>query len=274
MANYSSVSVVSYNLLCMRQNESPEDPKSWPNRKEGIVECIKSLAPDILATQEGTIEQIDFLAKALSDYKWFGIGRDDGKEKGEMMAVFVKKDRFDETVIEHTWLSETPEVPSRSWGAGCNRMVTYVRLIDRPNNKELCIFNTHLDHKSAMARTEGARLIRAKIARLDPDISLIGHSVILCGDFNVRPDEDPYTVLTSGDFLQDAWRTASEKVNGLTITSHEYRSLDHPRIRDKRIDWILTRGPLSVESIETSTFQKDGRYPSDHFPVKATIKYI
>jgi endonuclease/exonuclease/phosphatase family metal-dependent hydrolase len=38
-----------------------------------------------------------------------------------------------------------------------------------------------------------------------------------------------------------------------------------------RIDWILFRGPWKVKSAETLTDAREGRFPSDHFPVLAVF---
>ena len=39
-----------------------------------------------------------------------------------------------------------------------------------------------------------------------------------------------------------------------------------------RIDWILVGGPVAVRSVETVLFNDGGRYPSDHYPVVASLE--
>ena len=39
-----------------------------------------------------------------------------------------------------------------------------------------------------------------------------------------------------------------------------------------RIDWILGRGPWTADRIEIVTFSRDGKFPSDHFPVIAKLR--
>ena len=76
-----------------------------------------------------------------------GVGRDDGAEKGEFMAVYYLRDRFELLDSGTFWLSETPDKVSRGWDGACNRTVTWVELKDRKSGKEFFYFNTHLDHK-------------------------------------------------------------------------------------------------------------------------------
>ncbi len=66
---------------------------------------------DILGTQEGLHHQIDAIAKALPEYAYYGIGREDGKIAGEHSAIFYKKDKFSIIDKGDFWLSETPEKP-------------------------------------------------------------------------------------------------------------------------------------------------------------------
>ena len=81
--------------------------------------------------QEALKGQVDNLTELLPDYGWFGIGRVDGKEAGEYMAVFYRKDRFE--VIEQStfWLSETPENPTKGCDAMCYRIVTWEKMKDK-----------------------------------------------------------------------------------------------------------------------------------------------
>ena len=39
-----------------------------------------------------------------------------------------------------------------------------------------------------------------------------------------------------------------------------------------RIDWILSRGAVTADRIEIVTFSRDGKFPSDHFPVIAKLR--
>src|SRR5205085_9690551 len=105
--------VMSYNI---RYGTAADGDNHWDKRKEFLVETIKAFGPDLLGTQETLGFQRDYLAEKLSGYDVLGVGRDDGKEKGEMAALYFKRSRFEKLDGGHFWLSETPDQPrSKSW---------------------------------------------------------------------------------------------------------------------------------------------------------------
>lgn len=68
--------------------------------------------------QEVLHHQLQTLHGLLPEYAFTGRGRDDGKDRGEHVAIFYRKDRFQ--LVEHGdfWLSENPAVPGKGWDAG------------------------------------------------------------------------------------------------------------------------------------------------------------
>ena len=101
-----SVTVMSFNI---RYGTAKDGENHWDKRKEFLVETIKAFNPDLLGTQETIGFQRDYLAQNLPGYGVVGVGRDDGQEKGEMMAVYYRQSRFEKQAEGHFWLSETPE---------------------------------------------------------------------------------------------------------------------------------------------------------------------
>lgn len=75
-----------------------------------LVRTIQAFAPDLLGTQETLASQRDFSKASLTDYEVLAAGRDDGAEKGEIMALFYRNARFEKLAGGHFRLSETPEV--------------------------------------------------------------------------------------------------------------------------------------------------------------------
>lgn len=125
-------------------------------------------------------------------------------------------------------------------------------------------YNTHFQHTAQgnEARVNSARLIAERVGQLPA-----GAPIIMTGDFNAAaPAADPYKILTAN--LKDAWTTA-----GRTIGPEGTSSGFAGRVSDRRIDWILYRGPFTVLEAETVTYHEDGRYPSDHYPVFAVFEY-
>jgi len=118
-----SLKVMTYNI---RYHNHSDGVNGWNKRKEKVVELILKNNPDVLGIQEALHSQMKDLCKLLKDYAYVGVGRDDGKEKGEYVAIFYKKSRLKVVKSGSFWLSETPETPgSMGWDAACTRMATW-----------------------------------------------------------------------------------------------------------------------------------------------------
>jgi len=261
--------VMSFNI---RYGSAKDGPNAWDNRKEFLVETIRKFHPDLLGTQETEAGQRDYLQSQLTDYEAWGVGRDDGKEKGEMMALFYRRSRFSRLDGGHFWLSETPDVAgSKNWDSAHPRMVSWVKLKDAqgPEPGPIYFFNTHLDHMSQTARDRGAQLLHDKIRQI------AGQSpAIVTGDFNSKPGSMPYqNLFTPGEqppLLVDVFRVVHPEPQGYEGTFSSFKT---DKTDASRIDWIGCTAQLEPATIEINRVQRDGRFPSDHFPLEAILKY-
>ena len=63
--------------------------------------------------------QLDDLQSLLGpSYAHVGVGRDDGKAKGEFSPIFYDSDKFEQVDWDTIWLSPTPgRVASKGWDA-------------------------------------------------------------------------------------------------------------------------------------------------------------
>ncbi len=261
-ADRTNLCVMTFNL----RYASSKSPNSWPERRPVMRDCIASIGPDLIGTQEGLYQQLKDVATDLPAYEWIGLGRDGGS-RGEFMAVFYKRDRFEPLEYDHFWLSDTPEViASSTWGNTNRRMVTWVRFRDRISNREFYFTNTHLDHALQPAREKGAALIRQRLDALKTELP-----ILLVGDFNAKAgDNKAYDILVRDGGFTDSWTAARERRGAIVKTFHDFGG---PRPGDERIDWILSRGPVQAEAAEIITFNKNGHYPSDHFPVITWVSW-
>ena len=155
-----SFKVMTFNI---RLNTPVDGPNQWPHRKTFAASMIRFHHADITGLQEAMKDQVDDLTALLPEYDWFGIGRDDGKEAGEFMAIFYRKDRFEVLEQSTFWLSETPETVSKGWDAMCFRVVTWGKFKDKVTGKIFFLFNTHFDHVCEIARRESAKLLLQRI---------------------------------------------------------------------------------------------------------------
>jgi endonuclease/exonuclease/phosphatase family metal-dependent hydrolase len=255
-----AVCVMTFNL----RYASPKPPNSWPERRPIMRNCIRKVSPDIVGTQEGLYGQLKDLAGDLPEYDWIGTGRDGGS-RGEFMAVFYRRDRFEPMEFDHFWLSDTPlAVGSATWGNTSRRMVTWIRFRDRRSGREFYFWDTHLDNAVEQAREKGAELIVERAAEFKTSLPLL-----LVGDFNTPAEAGkPFEILVKRGGFQDTWTLARERVNEKLNTFHGY---NRPNENGSRIDWILSRGMVSVDRTEIVTYMENGQLPSDHFPVVAWL---
>ncbi len=259
--------VMSFNL---RLDLASDGENAWPHRRDRVAALIRFHAPDVVGVQEALLPMLADLETRLPGFARVGVGRDDGGDGGEFSAILYRRERLE--VVRHGtfWLSSTPETPgSLGWDAAYPRVATWVELRDRQSGCRYVHLNTHLDHRGDEARRQGARLIRRRLATL-----AAGLPVVLTGDLNATPDSEPYLVLTRDDItdglppLLDAFTTSREGHYGPTSTWTGFEAIDPGR----RIDYVLVSPGVEVLAHGILSDHWDGRFPSDHLPVLATVR--
>jgi endonuclease/exonuclease/phosphatase family metal-dependent hydrolase len=262
----SELRVMTFNL---RVRTLLDGPNIWDRRRDSVVEQVRGFDPDLLGTQEGLAAMEGFLQQQLGDYTFFGAGRGDGALRGEMCGVFFKTTRFELLDAGHFWLSATPEQPgSRGWGALFPRMVTWVKLQPRGGGQPFCWFNTHFEAFKSRARVESAKLLRERMAQIAGTMPSV-----ITGDFNASPDSVPYRTLLAeqpapASSLSDVFRAANPTVTRKEGTVHFFTGWRGGR----RMDWILASTHFHTIDAEIDRARGARGYPSDHFPVTATLR--
>ena len=247
------LSIMSFNI----RYDNPNDGiNSWTDhdRKKIALSVIKKYHPDILGIQEALYNQVTDISSFLKDYDWIGVGRDDGKLKGEFAPIFYNKTLFKVVDWGYFWLSETPEKPSLGWDARCcNRIATWAHL---KGAKDVVVFNTHFDHEGTLAQEESSKLLLKKIAEIAQEIP-----VIVTGDLNVTPNSKPVSLLKSQ--LTDTYIK--------TNPEGTFNGFNDTLLLDKRIDYILTNKHFKTLAFTIINDKVNARFPSDHFPVMALL---
>ncbi|MCF6409462.1 endonuclease/exonuclease/phosphatase family protein [Pseudalkalibacillus salsuginis] len=255
--------VMTYNVRFM--NNSVPSPYNWDGRRPLIRKVIRSHMPDIIGTQEPLFQQVKEMGSDLPEYDWIGLGKEGGS-KGLFMPIFYKKTRFTPLEYDHYWLSDAPEtIGSRSWGNINPRMVTWVKFLDLQTNQSFYFINTHLDHISEESRRKSTTLIIKKMKELDPALP-----VLITGDFNVGPESVVHQKLTKEGPFTDLWEIAESRINEDLGTFNAFRDPTGGGPKD-RIDWILSKGKMTVHEIAILDDREEGRFPSDHYPVMAGL---
>jgi dephospho-CoA kinase len=262
-ASAQKINAMTFNI---RMDTKSDGINQWSNRSKHCAELIQYHEADFIGMQEAFIHQIKDLATNLPGYAWFGKGRDDGKESGEFSPLFYNTKKFTLIREKTFWLSDSCEKVGFGWDAACRRVVTWGEFQAKSTGKRFFVFNTHFDHVGKIARRESAKLVLRKIAEIAGK-----HPVLMTGDFNATPADEPIQILVdprNPDRLIDAEKISKKGHYGPYSTFNAFKQEQE----GKHIDYIFVKnGPRCLQhSTHTETWEN--RYPSDHFPVSAILE--
>lgn len=256
-----NLKVMSFNI---RLNVDSDKENSWTNRKQDAVDLLSYYHPDYFGVQEALPEQMKDIKNGLKNYDYVGVGRDDGKEKGEFSAIFYDTERLQVIKSGTFWLSETPEKPSRGWDAAYNRVCTYAVFKDKKSKKEFLAMNLHFDHIGNVARVKSADLILKKIKEINPK----NLPLTLSGDFNLTDDTEPIKIISQN--LKDSFYNSEKKHYGPKETFTAFNVTEVPQ---DRIDYIFVKGFKIKSNRHINDRRENLLYPSDHFPVLTELQF-
>lgn len=255
-AGLSKINVMSYNI---RQGEANDGTNSWQFRYPATAMMIEDCLPDVMGVQEAYSYQLLFITENCREYKCVGVGREDGKAKGEHVAILYNKNTVSLMKWGTFWLSETPDKPTKGWDAACKRTTTWALMKSKDSGRKFFFVNTHLDHMGAVARKEGMALIMSEIAELNKD----NLPVVLVGDFNSDVSDPALAIL-------DGTMKNSRKIAAKTDSCNTFNGWG--KETSSIIDHIFYSGFRSCTEYETVTKPYGERkFISDHYPVSATL---
>lgn len=253
------ISVLTYNIKWDNTNDTVNN---WNDRKEAMVSLLKHYQPGIIGMQEVVHGQLNYLVANLPNFASVGVGREDGKEKGEYSPILYDTELLKSLESATYWLSDTPDKISVGWDAALERICTYALFEDLKTKKQFWVFNTHFDHIGVLAREKSAALIVSKIKELNTE----NLPVVLMGDLNLKPDENPIQFLKKE--LVDGQSITQKTFYGPTGT---FNGFEHDRNLTDRIDYIFVQN-FAVESyIHIDDRMENNKHISDHLPVFAKL---
>ncbi len=242
--------VATFNI---RNSSAPDGDNVWSLRQDVTAQAIEALDADVVGLQEVLPDQLAYLRERFADYEIVGVGRDDGAGAGEHSVVMVRPGQWRVESHETRWLSTEPSKPgSVGWDADLTRIATLVWL-RHADGAQVGVANTHYDHAGELAQLESSRLLATWTAGDLP--------WVVMGDLNATPDSPPLKALTSAG-LQHA---VPADAGG---SWHDFTGA----VDNDRIDHILVTQGWNVIDAEVSNYRPDGRLPSDHWPVAATLE--
>ena len=246
-----NIKMMSYNLRCI----SPTDwgKKGWFYRADLIIDIIADENPGIIGFQEATKWHYSYLVDSLKGYDSVITYRDDAFNS-EGCPIFYNTELYTLVDKGSFWLSKTPEVPSKSWGAQYNRVCSFVILTEKATNKDFVVFNTHLSHVSDEARINGIQVVLDKISQFGSLPSVI------MGDFNAEEGSVTYKSVTE-NFLDAKYETENSS------ELHTYNGWNNPE-KFKRIDYfMISKKGIKVNLYNVLTGIRNGELTSDHCPI-------
>lgn len=253
--------VMTFNI---RTSAIRDGADSWAYRRDLVVETIRGSDASILGLQEVLAEQTAYLEAALPDYRWLGVDRglNGGTGLSEATPIFYRHEELLPIESGTFWLGDPPDGGGARRGG--SRIVTWARFHHRDTGRQLYVYNTHLSPRQGPRQIEAIQRINERVASLPP-----GTAVVVMGDFNAYAGASETWDVATSVGLRDAWDVAPER-HGPAVTSNGFGP--PPEGWEGRIDWILVGGPVAVSSAATIVQSFEGRYPSDHYPVLATLR--
>ena len=253
-------SIVTYNI---KYDDKSNGQNSWMMRKEGMIDLINFISPDILGIQEGLLNQVDYLNTHLGNFTYVGVGRDDGNKNGEFCAIYFNKNKYRLIKSSTFWLSENPSEVSIGWDAALERICTYAQFETLNGKDKIWIFNTHFDHFGKTAREQSAKLLIKKIK----NINTFREPTVAMGDFNALANSKAIEILKRE--FKDSMEISKKGHNGPIGTFNNF--LPKQEIT-KRIDYIFIYGMKIVSHEHVNKKLENGNHISDHLPVVTKMK--
>lgn len=247
--------IISFNI---RYGFADDNTNSWKLRADSVGELLQDSGASIILVQEALNFQLDQIQHYLGGWWRLGVGRDDGGGVGEHCAILYYHNDWKWIENGTFWLSETPSVPgSKSWGAALPRICTWAIMRSVKSGRDICVFNTHLDHQSVLARKKSASLICQYIQNLSPEIP-----IVVAGDFNESLQGSAVVELCRNESLQPVWSIAhpQKKMPG---TYHGFTG----NAKDPAIDHVMVNRLARVVDCQINSQKYQNRWPSDHFPI-------
>jgi endonuclease/exonuclease/phosphatase family metal-dependent hydrolase len=256
---------MSFNIRYGTANDGDDH---WTLRREFLYDVMRQADADLVGLQEALDVQIAALLQALPQYGVVGVGRDDGRARGEYAAILYRRDRFRVSDAGTFWFSDTPEVvASRSWGNNITRICTWARFVDR-DGSAFWHYNVHLDHQSQPSRERSTALLAERIAaRRAP-----AEPVVVTGDFNVGEANPALRRLTAPPLGAPALFVDTFRVrHPAEPRAGTFNGFKFEQTGGDKIDYVLVAPGTDVLDAAIIRTSRNNRYPSDHFPVTARI---
>jgi endonuclease/exonuclease/phosphatase family metal-dependent hydrolase len=252
------LTVMSFNI---RYGTANDGDNHWLKRREQLFALLREQQADVVGLQEALHGQIDEILQAVPGYDYVGVGRGDGRRAGEYAAILYRTARLRARRSDTFWFSDTPGVvKSTSWGNQIERISTWAYFEDR-EGPSFYFFNVHLDHQSQPSRERSVALLLERIGARDPKAP-----VVVTGDFNAG-ETNAAAVAMRASYV-DTFRARHPDAKEVGT----FNGFKPGQTTGEKIDFVFVEPGTAVLDAAIVRTSRDGRYPSDHFPVTARIR--
>lgn len=251
--------IMTFNI---RFDNPTDEVYGWDRRRDMVCSLIQRHRPSLFGTQEGRWHQLVYLRDHLSGYSMHAAGRV-VDESCQYPTIFSRTEEFDSIEGADRWLSMTPLVHrSSDWNSAFPRMMSWVRVSRRLDQRNLWAVVTHLDHASPDARLQQASL-------LADFVTAWAGPLIVMGDFNDHPGSAVHHRLTRRDTgLRDTWQALGRPEDTDSMTHHDACGVP----QKTRMDWILVSRHFDIRDAMIIRDHGKDSYPSDHYPYVVDVE--
>lgn len=237
----------------------------WNKRASLVYETIKHYDCDIIGLQEVTQKMHTDICNNMKDYNIVGVGRT-RKFFSEKNSILIRKKY---KILEHEtfWLSKTPNKKGSTVFFSLFPRICTTLVCQLESGEKVRIYNTHLDCLFASAREFGLKKI---IEIMERNYEKEHLPCILMGDFNATPNSKMMKKFKAGKYTSKKL-FAVQDVNE-ALYQKTTMSMFKGKEKGVHIDYIFVSEEFEIEDAEVVKYNKEGKYPSDHYPIVAKVK--
>lgn len=257
---------LSYNLRngSIREERNTDVWNNWQHRREAVLDVIRKADADIIALQEDTNEQVDFILRGLQgSHRSF---RDPAYYEADLSNnALLVRNGIEVSAHEAFWISSDGKTQTQLEGSICMRHATYARL--QLTGGALLVVDVHLDH------SEDQDFKRREVHLFTGHLSAVcgrpPARTIVTGDFNSVPELPAYRAMHDFGLHDAAPLKGDERPTAIHwAAAPAFERIDYVWLSDDLKDALAGYDVLS------GTYQRrDGSpgHASDHCAVLAQV---
>ena len=195
----SKLRILDYNIRCANDgiNSVTGSNNDIAARAPRLEALIRKYEPDVIGLQEASRRWTAELDARLHDtYRMVYLYRNENSR--EATPILWKRDKFELNREGHFWLSDFPEMSTKSFGGPHYRICNWVRLQVKETGEQFIFVNTHLQGGQIAAHS--AKLI---LKRMEERGAFTEFPAFLTGDFNVPPESECCKILNESGKYKD-----------------------------------------------------------------------